>query len=144
MALIPRAFADELDGELTFGDLEPLVRELQETGVDRLQQSLVAKLNSGVSLQTLTGAAALANARTFGGEDYIGFNTFMALAPALKMSGLLKGPEAALPVMKVLYRNTDRIQEFGGRASEVLHQITMTRSEAGEVTHVLGHNQEET
>ncbi|MCC9609384.1 hypothetical protein LOC68_05480 [Blastopirellula sp. JC732] len=133
MALIPRAFANELDGELTFGDLEPLVRELQETGVDRLQRSLVVKLNSGVSLQTLTGAAALANARTFGGEDYIGFHTFMALAPALKMSGLLKGPEAALPVMKVLYRNTDRIQEFGGRASEVLHQITMNPTEVGDV-----------
>jgi hypothetical protein len=29
----------------------------------------------------------------------------------------------ALPVLKVLYRNTNRIQEHGGRASEVLHTV---------------------
>ncbi|MCA9058423.1 MAG: hypothetical protein KDA85_07990, partial [Planctomycetaceae bacterium] len=131
MALVPRAFGSELEGELTFGDLEPLVRELQETPVDRLQPALVAKLNNGVSLQTLTGAAALANARTFGGEDYIGFHTFMALAPALKMSSLLTGSAAALPVLKVLYRNTDRIQEFGGRESEVLHSLSHNPATTG-------------
>ena len=31
-------------------------------------------------------AAALANARTFGGEDYVGFHTMMALAPAFHMA----------------------------------------------------------
>jgi len=75
-------------------------------------------------LKTLVAAAALANARTFGGEDYIGFHTFMALGPALKMSALMPKGSEALPVFKVLYRNSNRIQEFGGRESEVLHGLS--------------------
>ncbi|MFO0922727.1 MAG: hypothetical protein U0905_09600 [Pirellulales bacterium] len=35
---------------------------------------------TGTILKTLVAAGALANARTFGGQDYIGFHTFMALA----------------------------------------------------------------
>ena len=31
-------------------------------------------------------AAALANARAFGGEDYVGFHTMMALSPSYAMS----------------------------------------------------------
>ncbi|MEJ7590595.1 MAG: hypothetical protein WKF77_03545 [Planctomycetaceae bacterium] len=58
------------------------------------------------------------------GEDYIGFHTFMALGPALKMSGLMPKGSEALLVFKVLYRNSNRIQEFGGRESETLHAIS--------------------
>ncbi|MEZ6125663.1 MAG: hypothetical protein R3C49_21165 [Planctomycetaceae bacterium] len=131
LGLVSPAFADQSqESSLTFGDFEPLVCELQQTPLDRLQPLLVGKLNSGLSLKTLTGAAALANARTFGGEDYIGFHTFMALGPALKMSTMLSGPSAALPVLKVVYRNTGRIQECGGRDSEVLHDISPGAAES--------------
>jgi hypothetical protein len=71
----------------------------------------------------LVAAGALANARTFGGEDYIGFHTLMALSPAFHMARELTGPQQALPVFKVLYRNTNRIQEKGGRKEEVLHPV---------------------
>jgi hypothetical protein len=53
---------------LSFGSLEPLVCLLQETSVDRINAVLVERLRSGLDLKTLTAAAALANARTFGGE----------------------------------------------------------------------------
>jgi len=124
LGLAPKAFADELDSTLQFGDLERLVCELQETPVERLQSALATKLRGGLPLKTLVGAGALANARTFGGEDYIGFHTFMALAPALKMSTLMPAGSEALPVFKVLYRNSNRIQEFGGRESETLHALS--------------------
>ena len=44
----------------------------------------------------------------------------MALAPAFQMSLELPAGRAPLPVLKVLYRNSQRIQEKGGRKSEVL------------------------
>lgn len=97
---------------------------MQETPVEKLQPALTAKLKSGISLKQLVAAGALANARTFGGEDYIGFHTLMALTPAWKMSGSLPAQEAALPVFKVLYRNIARIQENGGRSDEVLHPVS--------------------
>ena len=122
-------FASAIGGEnesldrLTFGALEPLVGLLQETPVDHLMSVLVGKLNEGAALGDLVAAAALANARTFGGEDYVGFHTMMALAPAYHMSKELPENRRALPVLKVLYRNTNRIQEFGGPSKEVLHKV---------------------
>ena len=80
-------------------------------------------MRSGTDLRQLTAAAALANARTFGGEDYVGFHTMMALAPALHMARELPTESQPLPVFKVLYRNTNRIQERGGRKEEVLHLV---------------------
>jgi hypothetical protein len=74
-------------------------------------------------LKTLVAAAALANARTFGGQDYIGFHTFMALAPAYEMALTQPAPRRALPVFKVLYRNTNRIQGKGARKHEMLHEV---------------------
>ncbi|HEY1081057.1 MAG TPA: hypothetical protein VGE29_02285 [Prosthecobacter sp.] len=109
---------------LNFGKMEELVCFIQETPVTKLQPALLARLRSGTSLQQLVAAGALANARTFGGEDYIGFHTLMALTPAWKMSASLPADQAALPVFKVLYRNTGRIQENGGRADETLHPVT--------------------
>jgi len=96
---------------------------MQETPVNRLLPTLVRQLESGTDLHQLTAAAALANARTFGGEDYVGFHTMMALAPALHMAAELPPETRALPVFKVLYRNTNRIQEHGGRTGEVLHVV---------------------
>src|SRR5437867_11762455 len=47
----------------------------------------------------------------------------MALAPALQMAQELPTELQPLPVFKVLYRNTNRIQERGGRKEEVLHPV---------------------
>ena len=117
------AMAETAPAALNFGNLEPLVCLMQETAADDLLPKLSAKLQSGTPLRDLVSAAALANARTFGGEDYIGFHTMMALAPAWHMSQELTGTAQALPVFKVLYRNTHRIQDQGGRKAEVLHPV---------------------
>ena len=118
---------------LTFGGLEPLVGLMQDTPVNKLLSALVEKMHNGTDLKTLVAAAALANARTFGGEDYIGFHTMMAMMPAYQMSQELPTEKKALPVLKVLYRNTNRIHDFGGRKKEVLHPITAGTLPAGVV-----------
>ncbi|MBL9133667.1 MAG: hypothetical protein JNG86_20830 [Verrucomicrobiaceae bacterium] len=120
---ISSASAADAPAALHFGDLEPLVCFMQETPVAKLQPALAAKLKEGVPLKRLVAAGVLANARTFGGEDYIGFHTLMAMGPALQMAGAMPEKQAALPVFKVLYRNTNRIQENGGRKDEVLHPV---------------------
>ena len=117
------ARACEADAPLNFGRLEPLVSLMQDTPVASIQRVLVDRIGKGVSLQELVIAGALANARSFGGQDYNGYHTFMALAPALEMSKQLSTAESPLPILKVLYRNTNRIQEHGGRKSEVLHEL---------------------
>lgn len=120
---ISTAFAGEDSERLTFGDMEPLVALMQETPLSRLQTELLGRINAGTDLATLIAAGSLANARTFGGHDYVGFHTFMALTPALEMASELPTDRKALPVLKVLYRNTDRIQQFGGSSSEVLKRL---------------------
>src|SRR5262249_6219492 len=60
---------------------------------------------------------------TFGGQNYIGYHAFMALPPAYEMARELPSSRRALPVLKVLYRNTDNIRKNGGRAHEGLHPI---------------------
>ena len=123
LGLATATAAEAPETALTFGPLEPLVALMQETPVAKLLPILAEKLRAGTSLRDLTAAGALANARTFGGEDYVGFHTMMALSPALHMSRELAAPHAALPVLKVLVRNTNRIQEHGGRKDEVLHPV---------------------
>jgi hypothetical protein len=120
---LARAFAAEGSQRLTFGDREPLVSLMEDTPADKLLPLLVAKLKEGTDLQTLVTAGALANARTFGGEDYVGFHSFMALLPSYQMAKELPEDHRALPVLKVLYRNSNRMQEFGGRGKEVLHPV---------------------
>src|SRR5689334_10140607 len=83
---LSRSFASETPRALDFGDIESLVCLMQETPADKLLPTLIDRLHSGDDLRQLVRAAALANARTFGGEDYVGFHTMMALAPALHMS----------------------------------------------------------
>ncbi len=104
---------DQDDGRLTFGELEPLVAAMQETPVKDLQPLLVEKLSGGTDLKLLVAAGALANARSFGGQDYAGYHTLMALLPAWQMAQELPAKSQALPVLKVLYRNTARIQQTG-------------------------------
>ena len=120
---LSRTVAADVPARLSFGPRESLVAMMQDTPLDRLLPALVDKLRQGVALQELVAAGTLANARTFGGEDYIGFHTFMALAPAWQMAAELPEPSRALPILKVLYRNTSRIQAKGGAGEEVLHPI---------------------
>jgi hypothetical protein len=130
LGLFPRAFGGEGDA-LSFGALEPLVAFMQETAIGGFLPALAERLRSGTRLEDLLAAGALANARTFGGEDYVGFHTLMALAPSYHMARELPTERSALPVFKVLYRNTNRIQEHGGRKNEVLHPVAPQPVPAG-------------
>lgn len=117
------AFANDGADSLAFGPYDSLIDLMQSTPPDKLQPILIEKLNKGeVDLKTLTAAGALANAETFGGEDYVGFHTAMAMLPAWTMSDSLPSERRPLPVLKVLYRNTQQIQELGGPSKKTLRQ----------------------
>jgi hypothetical protein len=120
---LARAFAETDDKRLTFGDREPLVSLMQDTPAGKLLPLAVEKLKSGTSLGELVTAAALANARTFGGQDYTGYHAFMALMPAYQMSRELPEERRPLPVLKVLHRNTQRMQDLGGSKRERLQKV---------------------
>src|SRR5262245_66499520 len=108
------AFAGEA-APLTFGPYDALVDLMQSTPPDKLQAVLVDKLQRGeADLKQLMAAGALANAEAFGGEDYTGFHTAMAMLPALNMVDLLPSERQPLPILKVLYRNSAQIQALGG------------------------------
>ena len=124
--------AGEEPERLTFGPIEPLVTLMEETSPAKLVGLIVDQLERGTELKQLVAAAALANARTFGGEDYVGFHTMMAFAPAFHMARELPQARQPLPVIKVLYRNTSRIQESGGRSHEVLHQVAAEQLSPGQ------------
>ncbi len=119
-----RVFAEDAKGNrLTFGPMEPLVAMLENTPADQLLPLVVAKLQSGTELRTIVAAAALANSRAFGGHDYDGYHTFMALAPSFQMAQELPEDRRALPVLKVLHRNARFIQSTGCHEHEALHEI---------------------
>jgi hypothetical protein len=123
------AWAAEDSGRLTFGDLDPLVNFLQETPPDKLIPKAVEKIKVGTELKQLVAAAALTNARAFGGEDYVGFHTLMALAPAFLMAEQeTDAHKKPLAVLKVLHRNATRLKEFGN-TKETLKVV-----EAGKLT----------
>lgn len=117
------AFAVDGPERLSFGNREALVGLMQDTPADKLLPILVEKLKAGTGLDSLVAAAALANARAFGGQDYTGYHSFMALVPSYQMAGEMPEDKRALPVLKVLHRNSSRIQECGGRTKEVLHPV---------------------
>jgi hypothetical protein len=121
---LSKSFAAEPENSLSFGRLDPLAKLMHDTPIDKLLPTLAKQLAGGTPLKDLVSAAALANARTFGGEDYVGYHTLMAIAPAWHMSRELPADKQALPVFKVLYRNTARIQERN--APDVLHHVEAT------------------
>jgi hypothetical protein len=123
LGLANAARAGDGGGRLTFGPREPLVSLMEETPADRLLPALNDRLKAGTDLRDLVAAAALANARAFGGQDYDGYHALMALAPAYQMSRELPDAQRALPVFKVLYRNTNHIQGVGARSHETLHPV---------------------
>lgn len=132
MGLASAVAADvETKGKLNFGKLEPLVVLMQDTPADKLMPLLIERHKSGTDLKTLISAGALANARTFGGQDYIGYHAFMALMPALQMAQELPRERQLLPVLKVLHRNTSRMQAQGGCEHELMREVEPTALPAG-------------
>src|SRR5204863_3164790 len=120
------AWAGEEPARLSFGALDGLVDFFQTTPPDKLLPQVVSKIRSGTGLKQLVAAAALANARAFGGEDYVGFHTLMALPPAYPMSQ--EEPDerkAPLAVLKVLYRNSNRLKETGRATNDTLTPIAL-------------------
>lgn len=123
LGLAPAALADEGAKALTFGAMEPLVDLMQETPAERILPAVVARMKAGTDLKPLVAAAALANARAFGGQDYEGYHALMALAPAYHMASEMPESQRALPVLKVLYRNTNHIQQMGCGTREAIRPV---------------------
>jgi hypothetical protein len=106
MGLASRALGDEPARKGSHEDLERLVALLQDTPVPKLVPTVVEQIGKGVTLHQLVAAGALCNARVFAGHNYDGYHTFMALAPSFHMAQELPQKERALPVIKVLHRNS--------------------------------------
>lgn len=124
---ISTAFADDGPDSLKFGEYDALVNLMQSTAPDQLQPILVDKLSRGeTNLTQLILAGALANAESFGGEDYVGFHTAMAMLPALQMTEVLPSDRRPLPILKVLYRNSQQIQALGGASKKTLREMHAT------------------
>jgi hypothetical protein len=118
------AFAEHGSDSIPLGEHKDLVELMRNTPAPKLQPLLAEKILKGqTDLKKLTAAGALANAVTFGGCDYVGFHTAMAMLPGLAMSGLLAGNRRPLPVLKVLYRNAQQIQSVGGASKTQLHAL---------------------
>lgn len=118
------AFANEGSDAIPLGDYTSLVELMRSTPAEKLQPILAEKVLKGeVDLKTLIGAGALANAVAFGGCDYVGFHTAMAMLPALEMSRMLGDRRQPLPILKVLYRNSQQIQSVGGASTTTLEAI---------------------
>ncbi len=100
--------------KLTFGNYERLVSLIQETPLDRFLPTIVKEYQAGTSLEDLVAATALANTRCFGGEDYIGFHSLMALCPAYHLARY-SGKTDLTPLLKVMYRNARQMQTRQGK-----------------------------
>jgi hypothetical protein len=118
------SFANEGTDAIPLGEYASLVELMRSTPAEKLQPILAQMVVQGqCDLKKMVGAGALANAVTFGGCDYVGFHTAMALLPALGMSQLLTDRRQPLPVLKVLYRNSQQIQKMGGASKTTLEAI---------------------
>jgi hypothetical protein len=118
------AFASQGSDAIPPGEYTALVEMMRSTPAKKLQPMLAKMVLRGeVDLKKLIGAGALANAVTFGGCDYVGFHTAMAMLPALEMSRLLADRRQPLPILKVLYRNAQQIQSVGGASTATLEAI---------------------
>ena len=118
------AFAAAGTESIPLGEYAGLVELMRNTPADKLQPLLAQKIQKReVDLKKLVAAGALANAVTFGGCDYVGFHTAMAMLPALEMSRSLTSGREPLPVLKVLYRNAQQIQNVGGASHTELAAI---------------------
>jgi hypothetical protein len=126
LGLSSSSFADQSADRLTFGPIDPLANLMEQTPADKLLPILVDRIREGADPRQFISAAALANARAFGGQDYDGYHAIMALAPSYQMAKELPAAESALPMLKVIYRNTNHIQNSGACAHEAMHHIEPT------------------
>src|SRR5262249_47434021 len=99
--------------------LARLSQVIQQTPTQDLLPALHTELKNGASLKELIAAGALANARAFGGQDYNGYHSFMALCPSYAMAMALPEKERPLPILKVLYRTSTHIH--GARCTNEDH-----------------------
>lgn len=129
---LAEASAGQEPERLTFGPIEPLVALMEETPPAKIVGVVLEQLEKGTDLRRLVAAGSLANARAFGGEDYVGFHTMMAFAPAFHMARELPREQRPLPVIKVLYRNANRIHESGAYHHEVLHPVAPAALSSGQ------------
>ncbi len=121
---VSTAFAKEGADSIPLGGYTSLVEMMRSTPPEKLQPLLATKILKGeTNLKQLVAAGALSNAVTFGGCDYVGFHTAMAMLPALEMSSLLPSRRQPLPILKVLYRNSQQIQNVGGASKTTLHAL---------------------
>src|ERR1700744_3579108 len=98
------AFAEQGAEAIPLGEYTSLVELMRSTPANKLQPMLAEKILKGeADLKKLVAAGALANAVTFGGCDYVGFHTAMAMLPALEMSRILPRGRQPLSVLKVVY-----------------------------------------
>src|SRR4051812_14672294 len=115
------AAEDNKEGKTkTTAGLGRLSRIIQQTPTKDLLPALHTELKNGVTLRELIAAGALANVRAFGGQDYNGFHSFMALCPAYAMTAALPEKERPLPILKVLYRTSTHIH--GARCANEDHR----------------------
>ncbi|HTF88681.1 MAG TPA: hypothetical protein VK843_09745 [Planctomycetota bacterium] len=121
---------------LRFGALDPLVDLMQATPADALLPIVAAKLKSGTPLADIVAAAALANARGYGGTNYNGYHTLMAMMPSYEMAAQMPAGQTALPVLKVLHRNARLLQETDHATKDELTPLEGGASDAGFVESV--------
>ena len=119
------ALSRTMRDRLRFGALDPLVDLLQATPADALLPLVVQKLRGGTPLADVVGAAALANARAYGGTNYNGYHTLMAMMPSFEMAAQMPKPYGALPVLKVLHRNARFLQETGRAKEDALEPLAI-------------------
>jgi hypothetical protein len=122
MGLANKASAEE-PARKTAEGMERLVALLQETPVPKLIPTLVGQLEKGVTLRDLVAAGALCNAHAFGGHNYDGYHTFMALAPSFAMSQELPEKLRPLPIFKVLHRNSRTMNSGPGAHPDRLAEV---------------------
>lgn len=116
--------AGAASGSIPLGPYAALVERMRNTPAEQLQPLLAQMLLEGkTNIKSLIAAGALANAVTFGGCDYVGYHTAMAMLPAIEMSKLCAPNRQPLPVLKVLYRNAQQIQKMGGASTTLLHDV---------------------
>ncbi|HUR29116.1 MAG TPA: hypothetical protein VM509_13085 [Planctomycetota bacterium] len=108
---------------LRFGANDELIDLLQATPADEVLPLVVQRLKTGTTLVELVGASALANARAYGGTNYNGYHTLMALCPSFEMAVQAPGPYSALPVLKVVHRNARFLQESGCAHEDALAPV---------------------
>jgi hypothetical protein len=116
------AFANEGSAAIPLGEYASLVELMRNTPAEKLQPMLAQMVVQGqCDLKKLIGAGALANAVTFGGCDYVGFHTAMAMLPALEMSRMLA--DRRQPVGRRLrrQRNVNR-RRHGGAVRDRRHR----------------------